>query len=78
VTRLKFGEFDKKTPWLKPGEAIYFKRLRSQGRITFFRISICETQGCEEEVPKGKRFCSKKHYEETEGEFDDGDEEEGD
>jgi len=47
-------------PYMNHAEAELFKRLRARGEITFFGCDVCDA--CPAEVPKGKRFCSKKCY----------------
>ena len=47
-------------PWCNSGEMSLFKRLRAGQAITVFRTQTCEV--CGVEIPKPKRFCSKRCF----------------
>jgi hypothetical protein len=50
-------------PYCTTSELASFKRGRESGRVTFFRAAFCERCKCE--IPKNKKWCSKKHMEES-------------
>lgn len=72
-------------PWLTPAERKLFKKLRASGKVTLFRVNICEGkpdgQRCDQEVPKIqddkdpskylKRFCSEACYQSIQVDQDD-------
>ncbi len=35
-----------------------FRQLRSSGKITMFRVKVCEAPGCTEWMPTTKTYCS--------------------
>lgn len=57
--------FSPEIPYMTPAETVAFKRLREGGALSMFRCTSCEN--CQAEIPKNKRFCSKKCFEIKEG-----------
>lgn len=70
-------------PFLTKTEGQILKKLRASGRLSSFRVSECEAEGCANEVPiilddakkPIKRFCSERCFKsiEQEDDEDDGD-----
>lgn len=50
--------------YLSASERSTLQRLIDAGQITFYRLIQCEQ--CAADIPKGKRFCSWKCYQEAE------------
>lgn len=44
--------------FMTSGEMLLFLKLRKDGRITFFRCTVC--LNCGVEIPKPKKYCCKK------------------
>lgn len=61
IGKLSFS-FNPDLPYMTPSEADAFKRLRECGRLSFFRTTVCKAEGCDNEVIKGKSYCSKRCY----------------
>lgn len=43
---------------MTPAELSALKAGRDSGHITFFRVKLCEREGCKVEILKHKRWCS--------------------
>lgn len=60
------GRF-KDIDFLSGPEQMYFRYLRSIGKVSFFKIAICECEGCNKEIPLTKKYCSFRCKQEMEG-----------
>lgn len=69
-----FGFTFSDQPFMTAPERGEFKRLIAAGALPVFDIAICCADECENEVLKGKLFCSPQCYQKEEGHDD---EEEG-
>ena len=55
-----FGaEMNKDRDYMTVPEQQLFKELVRIGQITVFGIARCKNEGCEGEVPRSKKYCSK-------------------
>jgi len=52
-------------PYCSPAEYRAFQSLERSGRVSIFRIAICENGDCKKQIPKGKEYCSFKCYAEV-------------
>lgn len=75
-------KFNKEVPYLTEGEGLVFKRMRAKGQLTFYKVMPCQNAGCDNEVPNSKDdeqereyikpYCSRQCWASSEGEHDDG------
>ncbi|MGW8177315.1 MAG: hypothetical protein ACWGQW_00740 [bacterium] len=54
-------------PYLSEGERSNFQKQVETGVLSFFRITSCQREGCEAEVPRSVPYCSKDCWERAEG-----------
>lgn len=64
-------------PYMVKSETTLFELQKKKGNLSIFRIKKCDASGCDNLVPKHKKYCSKTCYEKTEieplgKEYDDG------
>lgn len=53
-------------PYMVESEKSLFDLQRKKNNLSIFRIKTCEAAGCNEYIPKHKRYCSKVCYQDTE------------
>jgi hypothetical protein len=77
VTARRWGIVFSDKPYMSVSERGEFKRFRDTGVVTVFGIAICAAEGCNNDVPRGKKlYCSEACWQKEEGRADGKDEEE--
>ncbi len=59
IVERRADEQPERLPYLSESEKKNLKVQIQTGRMTFFRLSKCKREGCEEQVPKAVPYCSR-------------------
>jgi hypothetical protein len=71
-----FGYRFSDKPYLTLSESKVFSKMMNDGRVTIFNTSMCQSEGCNNYIPKGvKRYCSQTCFMKEEGCDEENDEE---
>lgn len=54
------AKFNPDREYLTAPEGALFREMRESGQITLFQIEKCKREECEADVPRSKKYCSKK------------------
>lgn len=69
-------KFRPELDYMTRAERVVFDRMRGGASLSFFRVKVCDREGCDQETPKHKAFCSKRCYDIVQARSED--EQEGD
>lgn len=61
-------KFKMDVPFMNQAETAMYRRLREAGALGPFKFAICSATGCENEIPQGKKYCSRKCMDDAEAE----------